>query len=145
MTAKEYLLKIQTYKRGMLRTEQTIEALYAAAGGLKGVTYDRDRVQTSPENMMEISFVRIDEERKKLADQSVKYAEAVRVRLDRITQLDNPAYSEVLSLRYIDLERGGRLKTFEKIGRKMGYSESQVKRLHGQALEAFRKKYHFKR
>ena len=145
MTAKEYLLKIQTYKKAMLRTEQTIDALYATAGGLKGITYDRDRVQTSPENHMEVAFARIDEERKKLADQSVRYAEAVRVRLDRITQLDNPAYSEVLSLRYIDLDRGGRLKTFEKIGRKMGYSEVQVKRLHGLALEAFRKKYHFKR
>lgn len=145
MTAKEYLLKIQTYKKAMLRTEQTIDALYATAGGLKGITYDRDRVQTSPENHMEVAFARIDEERKKLADQSVRYAEAVRVRLDRITQLDNPAYSEVLSLRYIDLDRGGRLKTFEKIGRKMGYSEKQVRRLHGYALEAFRKKYHFKR
>ena len=145
MTAKEYLLKIQTYKKAMIRTEQTIDALYATAGGLKGITYDRDRVQTSPENHMEVAFARIDEERKKLADQSVRYAEAVRVRLDRITQLDNPAYSEVLSLRYIDLDRGGRLKTFEKIGRKMGYSEVQVKRLHGLALEAFRKKYHFKR
>lgn len=145
MTAKEYLLKIQTYRRAMLRTEQTINALYASAGGLRGISYDGDRVQSSPENRMEVAFARIDEERRRLADQYVKYAEAVRVRLDRITQLDNPAYSEVLSLRYIDLERDGRLKTFAKIAKKMGYSEIQVKRLHGLALEAFRKKFGFKR
>lgn len=145
MTAKEYLLKIQTYRKAMIRTEQTIEELYASAGGLKGITYDSDKVQTTPENHMEIAFARIDMERRKLADQSVKYAEAVRVRIERIAALDNPTYSEVLSLRYIDLERGGRLKTFDKIGRKMGYSEIQVKRLHGKALEAFRKKYRFQR
>lgn len=142
MTAKEYLLKIQTYRKSMIRTERTIEEMYAALG-IRGISYDKDRVQSSPDNALESGFVRIDEQKRKLEDQALKYAEAVRVRIDRLSTLSNPAHAEVLSLRYIDLERDGRLKTFAKIGKKMGYSEKQARRLHGHALEAFRKKYHF--
>ena len=135
MTAKEYLLKIQTYRWIMQKYADRIEELYHEASGLKAIVYDKDRVQTSPEDRMERIFIRIDAEAEKYAKARARYDREVRKRMEMITALENPAHVELLTLRYVD-----GLK-WEEIACAMGYTFRHTTRLHGEALSAFSRRF----
>lgn len=141
MTAKEYLSKIQTYRRAMQSCADRIEELYHDASGLKAITYDKDRVQVSPENRLEKIFEAIDAEAEKYTKARVRYELEVRKRVDQIAGMDRPEHSEILRLRYVELEPDGNTKPLEQIAYMMHRSYDNTKHLHGWALEAFQKKY----
>lgn len=141
MTAKEYLLKIQTYRRTMQTYADRIEELYHDAAGIKAIIYDKDRVQVSPENRFEKIMTKIDAEVRKWAAARLKYEQEVQKRIDQIAGMDRPEYSEILRLRYIETDRDGRTLTLEEISCRMHRSYPNVKHLHGWALNAFQKKY----
>lgn len=135
MTAKEYLNKIQVYRQAMQTHSERIEELYADASGLKAIVYDKDRVQVSPTNQMEIVFERIDAEAAKYVKARLRYEREVHKRIDQIGQLYNAQYAQVLTLRYINGKR------WEEIACIMNYSFRHITRLHGQALAAFASKH----
>lgn len=141
MTAKEYLSKIQTYRRIMNSYADRIEELYHEASGLKAIVYDKDRVQTSPENKLEKIFQAIDKEAQKYAKARSKYEMEVRKRTKQIAGMERPDYSEILRLRYVDLDLDGQPHTLEEISCLMHLSFWRTAHLHGEALEAFRRKY----
>ena len=131
MTAKDYLSKIQAYKQTMQKYADRIEELYADASGLKAIVYDKDRVQTSPEDNMEKIFIQIDAEAQKYVRARLRYERELHKRIDMIGALDNAQHIQILTLRYIDGKR------WEEIACLMHYSFRHVTRLHGQALAAF--------
>ena len=135
MTAKEYLLKIQTYRQTMQTYADRIDELYNDAAGLKAIVYDKDRVQVSPENRLEEAFVQIDSLAEKYVKARLRYEREVRKRIDQIGSLDNPLYIKVLTLRYVDDMR------WEEIACATHYSFRHVTRIHGQALAAFTARY----
>lgn len=135
MTAKEYLLKIQTYRRIMQSYADRIEELYHDASGLKAIVYDKDRVQTSPQDHMEAVFVKIDREAEKYAKARARYEAEARKRMEEIAGLDNPVHVQLLVLRYIEG------KSWEEIACAIGYTFRHTTRLHGDALNAFSRKY----
>lgn len=141
MTAKEYLSKIQTYRRTVQTYADRIEELYHDASGLRAIVYDKDRVQVSPENKLEKIFEKIDREAEKYAKARVRYEVEVQKRVDQIAGMDRPEYCEILRLRYVELEADGNMKTLEQIACVMHRSYNNVKHLHGWALNAFQKKY----
>lgn len=140
MTAKEYLMKIQIHKRSIESIQQKIEMLYNEAAGIKAIVYDKDHVQTSPENRFEEMMIRIDAECSKWVRMRIRYEREVRKRVNQINKLGNPDYSELLMLRYVDLE-DGRQRSLEEIAYRMHKSYPRIKHMHGEALEAFRRKY----
>lgn len=140
MTAKEYLMKIQIHKRSIESIQQKIEMLYNEAAGIKAIVYDKDHVQTSPENRFEEMMIRIDAECGKWVRMRIRYEREVRKRVNQINKLGNPDYSELLMLRYVDLE-DGRQRSLEEIAYRMHKSYPRIKHMHGEALEAFRRKY----
>ena len=140
MTAKEYLMKIQIHKRSIESIQQKIEMLYNEAAGIKAIVYDKDHVQTSPENRFEEMMIRIDAESRKWVRMRIRYEREVRKRVDQISKLGNPDYSELLMLRYVDLV-DGRQRSLEEIAYRMHKSYPRIKHMHGEALEAFRRKY----
>lgn len=141
MTAKEYLLKIKLYNRTLQGISEEIERLYAEAGGLKAIVYDKDRVQTSPEDRLEKMMVRIDEECNKWARMKIRYEREVRKRVEQINKLNNADHAELLRLRYVELKQDGSQMMLEEIAVRMHLSYHRVKHLHGEALQAFAKKY----
>lgn len=141
MTAKEYLSKIQTYRHAMQTYADRIEELYHDASGLKAIVYDKDRVQTSPENRLEKIFERIDREAERYAKAREKYETEVRKRTDQITGMERADYAEILRLRYIETNAEGMPMTLEEISCVMHLSFWRTAHLHGEALEAFRRKY----
>lgn len=135
MTAKEYLSKIQKHRYMMEKYSQRIEELYHMASGLKAIVFDKDRVQTSPDNQMENIFVMIDAEARKYARARIRYEKEARKRAEQIAKLDNVLHIKILTMRYIDGMR------WEEIACEIGYSFRHVTRLHGEALAAFTAMY----
>lgn len=141
MTAKEYLSKIQVYRRIMQSYADRIEELYHDASGLKAIVYDKDRVQTSPQNHMEKVFEKIDAEAAKYARARQKYEKEVRKRIEQIEKMEKPIHAELLRWRYIEARRNGRPYTLFDVSKKMHMSFDRVAHLHGEALEAFGRRY----
>lgn len=112
-----------------------IEELYHDASGLKAIVYDKDRVQTSPQDHMEAVFVKIDREAEKYAKARARYEAEARKRMEEIAGLDNPVHVQLLVLRYIEG------KSWEEIACAIGYTWRHTLRIHGDALNAFKRKY----
>lgn len=141
MTAKEYLSKIQNYRRAVEVYSDRIEELYHDASGLKAIVYDKDHVQISPENRLEKIFERIDIEAEKYAKARAKLEAEVQKRIAQISDMDKPEHERILSLRYIETDDNGEQITLEEIAVRMHLSFYRTAHLHGEALEAFRRKY----
>ena len=141
MTVKEYLLKIQTYRKAIESYHQKIEELYVEASGVKAIVYDKDRVQTSTVNRFEEIMVKVDIEAAKMARAILKYQAAVQIRTEQIAGMDRADHAEILRLRYVELDDFGRQMSLEQIACIMHLSFFRVAHLHGEALEAFRRKY----
>lgn len=139
--AKDYLSQIRTMKDAIDRCYDHIEELYHEASGVKAIVYDKDRVQVSPSNKLEELMARIDEEAEKWARMRVRYDRKLRKVTEQIRRMPNPTHAEILRLRYLDSDKDGRMLTFEAISCRMGYSYGRIKHLHGEALEAFRRRY----
>ena len=141
MTAKEYLSKVHTYRRAIRSTQQRLDELYTMASGVKAITYDKDRVQVSPENRFEAFMAQIDEEASKMAAQIARYQREAAKRQRQIAELSKPEYSEVLELRYIETDKNGCQYTLEQSSHMMHLSFHRVAHLHGEALLEFDRKY----
>lgn len=157
MTAKEYLWQIEKWQKkieeidqqcedNIERLSQRIATLYNQASGLKAITYDKDRVQTSPENSLQEIIVLIDMAKaeyiqaitteREVADKKIaKLQGKIDFVVKQIEYLGDSRLVEVLKLRYVSGKR------WEQIAVDMRYGFRHVLRLHGQALSAFGDKY----
>ena len=146
MTAKQYLGKVHHMRRQCERLERKLQLMWAKAEGLRAMTYDQEKVKTSPTNMLEEAAVEMARIEGRYRSMIEAYARAIDIRTKQIQTLENPIYAEILMMRYIE-ERdkpdrnGGWQLTLEEIAKDMHYSYDHVARLHGQALQAFQNKY----
>ena len=141
MKPKTYLSEIHRLRRMAQRLERKIETLRHRAEGLKGITYDKDRVQTSPANAIEEAVTELVDVEAKFAEVSHRYSEAVRIRTDQILDMEDARYAELLFLRYVDDGKTGKGNTLDDVAELMHYSPSWVKKAHGRALQIFGNKY----
>lgn len=134
MTAKEYLKQIE-YDRALIRRghERLIE-LSSLTTSLKGVSFDRDKVQTSGGNGMD-SIDRIIDLEIKLRAMVYRYIELSERIIGQINDLGDVRASELLYLRYVGLLR------WEEIAVKMNMGIRGVYKAHGRALAMFAEKY----
>lgn len=142
MTAKEYLLQIRTLRRRCESLENQLQELRTQAEGVKAITYDKDRVQTSPDNRMEILMLRIVDIESKYVKTLANCHAAIQIREKQIAGLDNQLFAEVLTLRYIDN------RSFDDMARIIQqkypgkvYRNDYIRHVHGWALKAFENKY----
>ena len=142
MTAKEYLGKIQIYRRAIMSTQLRIEELEHQASGIRAITYDRDRVQVSPENRMEDIMIRISEQAEKMTRQIAKYHREVEKRERQIAGMERSEYAQLLHMKYIEgMNLLDITVAFRDADGGQRYSYDHVKHMHGWALSAFQKKY----
>lgn len=135
MTAKEYLRQIAALDAKIKRRKQQLEELkHLAAVSRSPSDITPDKVQTSLEGdrMAAIIAEWVDIERE-IDDDIDKLVRAKHRIITEIHQLKDPRYIQILEYRYIDL------MTFEDIAAMMSVALRHVYRLHGGALEAFRK------
>lgn len=144
-TAKEYLLEIQRLKKRCISLQLKLDELRTQAAGVKAITYDKDKVQTSPHNNLEHMMLRIVDLEGKYIKTIADYHAAIHLREKQIERLQNPDYEELLRLRYVEENDKGQQMTLEEIAFRTGRSFTRVRHMHGEALEAFRRQYLTKR
>ena len=141
MTAKQYLSRVHALRRQIESLEQQIEFLTIKASGVKGITYDGDKVVVSPENTLEQAMVEVAEMTNKFNDSVLKYSRLV-LKIERqIAGLDNADQVELLTLRYLTTDKRGKQLTFDRIAVMMHRSFERTCHIHVEALAAFQKKY----
>lgn len=133
MNAKQYLSQLRSLDRKIAARMEEVKRLKAERTFLQGVSYDRDRVQTSATGNAQ--FERLADI---ITDTERKVVELARLRhriMMQIEAMDKPEHTEILQLRYVENER------FEAIACTMGYTYSWTVQLHGHALQAFYNKW----
>ena len=141
MTAKEYLLDIRKKKHAMQSLMYRCAELRDQAAGIGAITYDRDRVQTSPEDRMGKVMAELVDLQDRYGNAIALYHEAVIKRTEQIERLANPDQVEILRLRDIEEDAHGNQMSLEEIAYKMHRSFFRIAHLHGEALQAFDRKY----
>lgn len=95
---------------------------------IQGVSYDTTRVQKSVDNLMERYIIRTEELEEIIAETEQAIHDKKRELDKKLRQLDFKYYL-VLRLRYINLLE------WHEVAEQLGFSESHVFRLHGEALK----------
>lgn len=131
MTAKEYLSEIQKYRRNAEDLAERAEELRVQAEGVKAITYDKDRVQTSVTNRTEEIIAKLADVQEEYAQAIADYHAAADRREHQISQLSNPVEARVLSLKYCVG------KSWDDIADAIGYTYRHTTRIHGEALQSF--------
>lgn len=98
-----------------------------------GVRYDKDKVQTSPDDIMSRVLAKAMDMRTELEISITKLQERQIQAEKMIQQLENSDEREVMRYYYMDLEDGKPL-TWEQVGIRMNYYKRHVLRIHGKAL-----------
>ena len=141
MTAKEYLSQIQKYRRTMKSLEEQAEALRVELAGLKAITYDRDRVQVSPTNKIEELMPRLIDIEERYGEMIEKYRSELLSATAMVNSLPSKMQARLLILRYFEDRTWWQITEELNPDRQQPYSYEHVIRLHGKALNSFRKKF----
>lgn len=141
MTAKEYLLEIQKFKRTADALGEKAEALRTEMEGLKAITYDRDRVQVSPTNRVEELMPRLVELEEKYGEALYCYHERILASTEIINSLQSKLQARLLILRYFEDRSWEQITKELNPDRDKPYAYEHVIRLHGKALVNFSKKF----
>lgn len=135
MNAKEFLLRVagQTYIVNQI--DEDIAEAMEDAYGLSGVSIG-ERVQTfkDPTWAIPAAVEEIERLKRKRATEVAKLLQIKREVKETIRLVENKKYAKVLELRYCKCMR------LCQIARESGKKEGYIRRLHGEALECFRKK-----
>ena len=135
MTAREYLYQAKNLDDYINAKLKEISSLRSSVMSLSSMQYDKILVKGGAVHDFTStidSILKLERYIESLIDKLTK----LRLEIGRqIESLSDNRYKAVLTLHYLCNER------FERIAQEMNYSERQVKRLHGYALQEFRKIY----
>lgn len=136
MTAKEYLMQLETLSAAIKHKEQEMKAIEWAASGIRSPSYEADKVQTFVSDG-KIADVISEMQRLELEvmKQTVEYMKLKHKIIDQINSLGDSRYLTVLHKRYVEG------KSLYRIAAEMNYNYTWLCELHGKALLAFDKKY----
>lgn len=130
MTAREYLDQIRVQSNRITNLQHDLEELREILLP-SGMSY-QEHVQSSPDLDPYGTWIsRLEEKETEIKHETVQLFELKWEMIEKIHQLDDARYSQVLYLRYVQLMQ------FQDIADKMGYSVKHALRLCKSALEAF--------
>ncbi len=134
--AKRELSKLRMQRRYIDRLRLQRAQVEADISLLKGIRYDRDKVQTSPDGeSFSRGVIELMELETEIADRVVEYEMTLTEMVRRVHSLSRPEYADVLYKLYIED------KTLMQAAEEIGYSYEAMCRIHGRALEEYRIKY----
>ena len=105
----------------------------------KGLRYDTDKVQVSPEDILARSAAEIADMKKELCRSIWTLKEKKAMAENKLMELDNSDEREVMRWYYLDSD-GSRLLKWEDVADKMNYNKRWVLKIHGRALANLTKK-----
>ena len=115
--------------------EHLKELINTAKTGLlpSGIRYDRDKIQTSPDDTMSKVMAKAVDMQREL-ENSIAELQERHIRTEQlITRLDNSDEREVLRYYYLDSNNGVPL-TWEQVAIRMNFAVRHVHRIHDRAL-----------
>lgn len=132
MSAKEYLTRLRLLSVEISNKKKELEECRK----LSGIDYGAERVQTSPKGdkleRQALKCLCLEEE----IQSDIKIMIEIRHDIIKaIHALENIRYVQILHKRYVEY------KSLHTIAAEMKYSYSRIKHLHGDALQAFEKKF----
>lgn len=138
MTVKEYLQQIYIIHRKVNRLNEQCEQLRSdlySIGSPSG-KMDADKVQTSlsGDTMLRL-IAKVDKAERNLQREKERLIDTQTEIISQINRMTNENQKDVLSKRYIEFSR------WEQIAVDMNITVRHVYRIHGAALQAFKKMY----
>ena len=118
MTTKEYLLQANKARQELRNFEDRLYELRESASGVKAITYDKDRVQVSPQDVLMESVVKIISMEEEYAERLVACHKVILTITDQVNGLPNADHAEILRLRYLTPNKYGRLMSLNAIARR---------------------------
>lgn len=133
MTAKAYLRSIKYLDAAINAKQRELDRLRHDAENVRGVTYDKDKVQSSAQS-----------DCIKIIDRIIDLSNEINSEIDKLIDLKAEArekISRVYNKKFISLLTDIYINgiTLEQEAEKMGKSCETIKNWHGQALQIFRK------
>lgn len=139
--AKWYLMQIRSCESIVEKRKSQLGKLQAEAYGLRGISYESEPVQASPDGSgLERYTERLQEIRERIMEAILQREETKERIIEEIQEMTRQQYSEILYKRYVEI-KGRRMKPFEVIAVELGYSCDHIKRMHRKALSAFWQQY----
>lgn len=135
--AQRYLQEVALLRRDVRRLALQVEKIRHDASGLRAIVYDRDKVMTSPTNMIEQQMVRLDELTERYATRLTEMHAAIQIREEQIRKMPKASHREILTYRYLQPRR----MKLDKIAARMHMSDDRVRHLHTEALIEFARIY----
>lgn len=132
-TAKEYLNRIHTCEVKIKQVEEEIETLQELVTSTSINSESEKVLSSASQDKMADLIVHIQMQRDRLADEVRKYTDIRADIINKINQLNNSDYKQILYQRYC------LHKTWEKIAVDLGYTRQWICKLHGRALIEFEK------
>lgn len=100
----------------------------------KAIRYDRDKVMTSPDDILARSAAEIADMRAELSKTMMMLKSKMGYAESLIARLDDTDEREVLRYYYLDRNGNGELMTWADVADMMGFNERTIYRIHGSAL-----------
>ena len=136
MTAKEYLGEIRRLTAVIESYQRSIDILREDIANIQGVSYDKDRVQSSANGDVILNkIIRLEALTDEMGETMVQCAKKRAEITAQITMMSNRSYMQLLFKRYVEF------KKFEQIAIEMNYSYEYIREMHGQALNDFESIY----
>lgn len=134
MRPKEYLLQIKRLEWEVYLNQEAVDRVRARLD-LKGISYDKDRVQSSPDDIMPDLIDRLIKLEEITERKRTELDALITLIVEQITNMDDIIDQKVLYEHYIKGQSLG------YIAKELHYSYDWTKHRHGTALQAFEKKY----
>ena len=135
MTAKEYLSQVRQCHHAIDRKRKQLDKARRNYKYITGISYDRDKIQTSPIDGLSEAVVNIVQLEQDIESVVFRYAFIIDRCVSMINGMDKEQHKNVLFERYVEE------KDFETIASEMHVSYYRICHVHGEALQEFAKKY----
>lgn len=129
-TAKQFLYSIRDEQKEIEELNGRIEELRASLLP-QAIRYDKDRVQTSPEDSFSARVAQIADYERMLCDKLTRLIKRQEEAQRMIDVLPDPKERRILSLYFLS----GKRMRMTDVAKDMGYSFSRIKQLKRQGLE----------
>lgn len=129
--AQDYLTQIRVVEKAIKNKRDELEALRYKASGAGAITYDKDRVQTSPQDYLTMAIADIVEIEKQIIEDEASIEDMKGQAYSVVRQMEHPEYRILIEWFY--LNGLSMIETAER----MSMSERSAYYLKDDALEEF--------
>lgn len=135
---KAWLWRYSKEKRNVIRLRGEYDELVSIQESVSAVTYDGMPHGSGDNHDLSDLMIMRDRTRQDLEEATARMTAAFLEIQDAISQLDTELMRSIISLRYVKLKKNYTVTSFPEIAGLVGYDESYVTHVHGDALKELR-------